>query len=347
MNLVQLQCLVAIADADLRLDLAAIHAGVSQRALLGHIKQIEQELGLNLVLRRGRALEALTRTGAGVVRRARTVLDGVASIRDSGAYEDAGQAGALVIAATHTQARYLLPAPLAALRRLYPRLSLVLQEPVPRRKGRVAGLRADLIIHSTSGEAPVAEIAIPIYRWKRSLVVLPGHPLARLGRPPTLSDLIEHPLIGHASANRVPSFLQRAYQGHALQPQLSISTPNADLVKAYVRNGAGVGILPQVTIVESDDDLLQLPAPEQIDGGTTWMIVPGDRPLRDCVESLVHLLAPHLSTTALSARLRGTRIGKSPEIPDWEPPKADEGSGAGLGDSPGRHRLEAPSGVSC
>lgn len=317
MNLVQLRCLVALADADLRLSLAARQAQVSERALLEQLKQIEVELGLPIVLRRGRRIEAITRAGIGIVRRARTVLTGVAGIQEFSFRQALPRPQQLIVCASHTQAKYALPRALAAFRKAFPDLTLLVREPSLRHRGQAREPCADLVICSTSGSPPGHGAAIPLYSWKRSLVVPRGHPLAGMGAALTLRRIADFPLISDCPWTRGDSSLQRAFAGEGLQPQVSVTTPNADLVKTYVRAGAGVGILPEMALSQEDLAMFACATLPGVARCVTWAVVPRNRPLPDSTLQLVRLLAPHLETWPLRPMLEGKAVGCWPDIPCW------------------------------
>jgi LysR family transcriptional regulator, cys regulon transcriptional activator len=318
-NLVQLRCLVALADSDLRLSVAAHQAHVSERVLLEQLKQIEQELGLPIVLRRGRRIEAITRAGTGIIRRARAVIAGVAGIQEFSFQEGAGKPGRLIVCATHTQAKYALPGALAAFRKEFPNVTVLVREPLLRHEEQEVETCADLVICSTSGSPPGDGAAIPLYTWRRSLVVPHDHPLAGLGSGLTLRRIADFPLISYHPSTRRESSLLRAFASEGLQPQISVTTLNADLVKTYVRAGAGVGILPEMALSQKDRVMFACATLPGVASCVTWAVVPRNRPIRDSTLHLVRLLAPHLEARPLRPMLEGKTVDSWPEIPHWPP----------------------------
>ena len=67
MTLVQLRCLVAIADAGLNITLAAERVHATQPGLSKQLKQLEDELGFKLFVRKGKSLDAFCPMGPIVV----------------------------------------------------------------------------------------------------------------------------------------------------------------------------------------------------------------------------------------------------------------------------------------
>ncbi|MCE4509061.1 LysR family transcriptional regulator, partial [Xanthomonas hortorum] len=72
MTLTQLRYLVAIADAELNITLAAARVHATQPGLSKQLKQLEDELGFLLFVRKGRSLDAVTPAGVEVIERARS-----------------------------------------------------------------------------------------------------------------------------------------------------------------------------------------------------------------------------------------------------------------------------------
>lgn len=63
MTLTQLRDFVAIVDAGLNITLAAERVHATQPGLSKQLKQLEQRLGFQLFVRKGRSLESLTEEG--------------------------------------------------------------------------------------------------------------------------------------------------------------------------------------------------------------------------------------------------------------------------------------------
>ncbi|MEI7037033.1 LysR substrate-binding domain-containing protein [Fulvimonas yonginensis] len=295
MTLVQLRYLVAIADAGLNITLAAERVHATQPGLSKQLKQLEDELGFRLFVRKGKSLDAVTQAGREVLERARTILAEAANIRAIAANLRNETQGELRIATTHTQARFALPAPIAALSLAYPQVSVHLQ---PGQDTDVlnqleAG-RVDLAVISTAGAPPATGIALPAYRWHRVVVAPAGHALARRGLPPTLAELAAQPLISYDSSLRPESSLRHAFETAGLQPLIAMTAGDADLIKTYVRAGLGIGVLAEMAILGTDADLQVLPADHLFPQCTTWIVLRRETVLREYVLEFIARFAPHL-----------------------------------------------------
>lgn len=319
MTLVQLRYFVAIADAGFNITVAAEHVHATQPGLSKQLKQLEDELGFLLFARKGRSLEGLTPAGTQVLTHARRLLAEAANIRAFAANQRRDVHGQLLIATTHTQARFVLPPALSHLHRAYPQLSLHLQPSADADVlTQLARGEADLALISTAGDPPADGIAIPLFRWHRVVLLPKTHALAKAGGRPGLDDLAAYPLVSYESSIRPDSSLRRAFAARGLEPQLAMTARDADLIKTYVRTGMGVGLLAEMAVSAVDDaDLVALPAPESIPVCTAWAVLPRERVLRDYTIDLLVALAPQLDRHDLRRVLAGHQAPAWPTPPSW------------------------------
>ena len=318
MTLTQLRYLVAIADSGLNITQAAERVHATQPGLSKQLRQLEDELGFQLFTRKGRSLESIAPAGVRVIEHARKVLAEVANIRSYAANERGEYSGRLLLATTHTQARYVLPPAIAAIKREFPQVSVDL---LAAGDSDVLGKldQADLALISTAGSVPQGGVAVPLFRWRRVLLVQNGHPLAGLQRAPTLVELAHHALISYESSTRTDSSLQRAFAGAGVTPQIAMTARDANLIKTYVRAGLGAGLLAEMAIGGREDaDLRILAAPAEIPECITWAVIPRGRVLRDYALSLLHWLAPQLDRRDLRRVLEGNQDPNWPPPPGWD-----------------------------
>ncbi len=328
MTLAQLRYLVAIVDAGLNITLAAERVHATQPGLSKQLKQLEDELGFPLFLRRGKSLDSLTPEGAEVVERARTMLGEAANIRILAESLRTDTRGSLMIACTHTQARFVLPQALGRVRRALPELMLRIH-PAEREDvvQRLARGTADIGLISTSSDEAPEGLALPVYRWDLVAVVPREHPLADVPTP-TLAQLAAHPLVSYDSTLLPGSSLQKRFAAEGLKPQVGLTAPDADLIKGYVRAGLGVGILAEMAMVPADAASLRTLSLQPIFGPcTTWLLLRPDRRLSRPIETVLGALAPHIDRIALRRWLAGDRGHElvPGAIPHW-PPAAWESS---------------------
>lgn len=319
MTLTQLRYLIAIADSGLNITLAAERVHATQSGLSKQLKAFEDELGFQLFARKGRSLESITSAGERVLDHSRRILSEARNIRSYAANERGEHQGRLVLATTHTQARHVLPWVIAGVKRAFPSVSVHLQP------GAIADVlkqlakgEADFAIISTSGEPPAGGLAVPLYRWKRMVLVPRAHALARPDRAPSLAELAAHPLVSYESSLHPSSSLQQAFAAAGLAPRLAMTALDADLIKTYVRAGLGVGVLAEMAVGSGEDaDLVSLPAPAELPDCVTWALLPHARVLRDYALELLKAIAPQLDGRSLRRVLEGNEEAAWPEPPQW------------------------------
>lgn len=319
MTLAQLRYLIAIADSGLNITLAAQRVHATQPGLSKQLRQLEDELGFQLFVRKGKSLDAVTQPGEQVIERARVILAEAANIRSIAANLRNEARGELRIATTHTQARFALPAAIAALNARYPHVSVHLE---PTRDAdvlaRLDAGQVDLAIISSAGAAPTSGISLPAYHWQRVIVTPSGHALAGRTKLPTLTELATLPLVSYDSSLRPESSLRRAFEAVGLTPQIAMTAGDADLIKTYVRAGMGVGILAEMAVHDGDADLDALSADHLFAPCTTWVVLRRDSVLREYTLAFIELFAPHLGRREVARVMAGDHSEATwTEVPHW------------------------------
>ena len=319
MTLTQLRYLIAIADSGLNITLAAERVHATQPGLSKQLRQLEDELGFQLFVRKGKSLDSVTHAGQHVLERARTILAEAANIRSIAANLRNEARGELRIATTHTQARFALPPAIGALSQRYPQVSVHLQ---PGRDAEVLAQlearRVDLAVVSSAGAPPTVGIALPAYRWQRVIVAPKGHPLTTRKQLPTLDELATLPLVSYESSLKAESSLRRAFDAAGLRPQIAMTAGDADLIKTYVRAGLGIGVLAEMAMLSSDTDLDVLPADHLFPACTTWIVLRRESVQRDYVLEFISQFAPHLDRRDVVRALASDPPRTDwPAVPHW------------------------------
>jgi DNA-binding transcriptional LysR family regulator len=318
MTLVQLRYLVAIVDAGLNITLAAERVHATQPGLSKQLRQFEDELGFKLFHRHGKSLQDMTPAGAGVLRRAHTILAEADNIRAIAANLRSEARGSLRIATTHTQARFALPDVVGAFTRRHPEVSVHLNP--GREAGVLPQLRqgiVDLAVVSGSGGPPPASIALPAYHWNRMIVVPKDHPFALGTRPLTLIELAAQPLVGYESSMQPDSALQQTFDAAGLKPRIAMTAGDGDLIRTYVRQGLGVGVLAEMAVASDDRDLVALSADHLFAPCTTWIVLRDGLVPRDFLLDFIHEFAPHLDPRDILRAIAGDSSAGWPAAPHW------------------------------
>ena len=310
MKLIQLRYLVAVAENDLNITHAARVLHAAQPGVSKQLKLLEDELGLQLFERKGRALVKPTDAGLKVIDRASQIVRQARSIKALAADLRKEDAGALSIATTHTQARYVLPAVLTKFREKYPKVRLHLHQGNSEQIADLAATdRIDFAI--ATGNSPIFSglVRLPCFRWHRCIVVPQGHPLGEISKP-TFADLAQYPLITYSFSFSGPSSLMELFAEEGLTPNVALTAWDSDVIKKYVREGLGVGVIANLAIDGTEDaDLKVRDGSHLFPAHTTWAGFRRGVLLRGYMYDFLQMLAPHLD----SRRVRGAEQTASQE----------------------------------
>ena len=319
MTLTQLRYIAAIADAGLNITTAAERVHATQPGISRQLRQLEDELGFQCFVRKGKSLESITAAGAQVLARARVILAETANIRILAANLRSESDGELVIVTTHTQARFVLPTAVASVKRRYPNVGIRLEPHGDTELIELLGKgTADLAIVSTSGAPPNADLAIPIFHWDRRILLPRNHPLATPGRTPRIGELAEYSLVSYESSLAAESSLRRAFVEAGCDLKLAMTTRDADLIKTYVRAGLGIGVLAEMALAAEDHaEMCVLPTEGLLPTCTTWIVVHPNRVLPNYALDLIAALAPHLDSRDVTRVIQGATAATWPTPPHW------------------------------
>jgi DNA-binding transcriptional LysR family regulator len=302
MTLNQLRYFAAIADAELNITLAAQRVHATQPGLSKQLKQLEDELGFQLFVRKGKSLASITPAGEQVLARARLILEESRNIRALAANLRRATTGSLQIGTTHTQARYVLPPVLGRLHQDFPDVAIrIVPGSSAEMLDQLAAGDLDLVVLSTTGSPPAGVVALPAFRWDRVIVVPRGHALAQRTGLVTLEDLARWALVTYEPASGGASSIGRAFAAASLEPRFALTALDADVLKTYVANGLGVGILAPMALDAADDQRFEvLDAAHLFPRCTTWIARAPGRVLPRYAADLAALLAPHIPRSAFA-----------------------------------------------
>lgn len=306
MKLQQLKYLLAIVDNGLNITAAADRLYTSQPGVSKQLKLLEEELGLQLFSRKGKSLSRVTRAGEQVVVRARTVMEEVEQIRRLAADFYQEEEGTLTIAATNTQARYVLPGIVRELRHQYPKVSLNLHQGT---SDQIADMmtRNDIDFAIATGSNDLFDdlLQIPGYHWDRIILVPNGHELTKIDRELTLQDLARHPLVSYVFSFDGETALKRTFAEQGLEANVVFTARDADVIKTYVRMGLGIGVVAGMAY-EPDDHkhLTAIKVNGLFPRSTTWIGFRRNTVLRCYMADFIRLFAPHVSAEQIDKAAR-------------------------------------------
>lgn len=215
----------------------------SQPGVSRQIRELEDELGVEIFERNGKRLTGLTEPGKGILLIVDRLLLEAENLQQASLEFAGKKTGTLTVATTHTQARYVLPKVVQAFRSAFPEVRIALQQSSPEHIAEwVLSGKADVGI-ATEGLSQFEDlISFPCYAWQHVIVVPEAHPLGRITQP-TLQDLAAYPLITYDRGFTGRSHIDAAFQAAGLTPDIVLTAMDSDVIQQYVALGLGVGIV--------------------------------------------------------------------------------------------------------
>ena len=265
MNLHQFRFVQEAARRNLNLTEAAKALHTSQPGVSKAIIELEEELGIEIFARHGKRLKRITEPGQHVLKSIEVILREINNLKRIGDQFSTQDSGTLSIATTHTQARYVLPVPVASLRKAYPKVNVSLHQGAPDQVARmVLDETAEIGIATESLSNYPDLITLPCYEWQHVLVLPIDHPLTQQSRI-TLEDLAQWPLVTYHPSFTGRTRIDTAFAQKHLTPRIALEAIDSDVIKTYVRLGMGVGIVAEMAVRDATDtDLVVRP------GGTLF-----------------------------------------------------------------------------
>jgi LysR family cys regulon transcriptional activator len=303
MNLQQFRILQEAVRSGFNFTEAAVALNTSQSGVSKHMKDLELELGVDLFERRGKRMLGLTEAGRSVMGYVERILADATSIkRVTGNLRDPAS-GELVIATTHTQARYTLPDVVKRFREELPQVRLAISQSDP--ADIVARLRdgtAHIGIATESLCAAPELAAFPYYTWRHVVIADRNDPLAGCSDL-DLRVIAARPIVTYGNGFTGRPLIDAAFRENGLEPDIVVSAIDSDVIKSYVALGLGLGIIAETAFQpERDHDLVRI-AENLFPEATTYIAVPRGRFLPGYAHRFIELCRPELSAATVHAAL--------------------------------------------
>lgn len=262
----------------------------TQPAITMTVQKLERELGSKLFERSGRGVRL---TGAGQT--LREMLGPLLEQFDSAGarlHENvaAAPAGAVRVGADEAAALYLLPGPLRALLKLYPRI-----EPVVRCQTRTETL-ADL----RTGEIDFGVLSLPVVPRDLSCrpflrsdrVLIAARSFGRVTRGPvTWEKLSTCPILLPPKGSPLHELLDRRFRQHGLSCQAVLQAGSWETLKQYAGLGLGIAVVPGFCLQRGDRRLIARPVRSLFGHDTYGIVLARNRPPSTAVRLLIERIA--------------------------------------------------------
>ena len=274
----------------------------SQPGVSRQIRELEEELGVDIFERNGKRLTGLTQPGKAVLPIIERLLLEAANLQEAGNDYAGLKSGTLSVATTHTQARYVLPQIVQTFRQSFPDVRVALQQSAPEHIAEwVLSGKADIGI-ATEGLAQFDGLAsFPCYEWHHAIVVPENHPLLS-EKKLTLESLAKWPLITYDQGFTGRSHIDDAFSAQNLQTDIVLTAMDSDVIQQYVALGMGVGIVASMAIgPHSNQHLKAIAADHLFAPNTTRVAVRRGAYLRAYTLEFILQLAPKLKRAEILA----------------------------------------------
>lgn len=248
MNFQQLRSIREAARRGYNLTEVANVLFTSQPGVSRQIRELEEELGVEIFERNGKRLTGLTNPGKGILPIIDRLLLEAENLRQASEEYSGETNGTLTVATTHTQARYVLPKVVQAFRTAFPNVRVALQQSSPEHIAEwVLSGNADIGIATEGLSQFDGLISFPCYRWNHVIVVPEGHPLLGFSTV-GLAQLAAYPLITYDRGFTGRSHIDDAFKNAGLATDIVLTAMDSDVIQQYVSLGLGVGIVASMAV---------------------------------------------------------------------------------------------------
>ncbi|MFC3913624.1 HTH-type transcriptional regulator Cbl [Pseudaeromonas sharmana] len=307
MNFQQLRIIREAARREYNLTEVANALYTSQSGVSRHIRELEDELGIELFVRHGKRLLGMTEPGKELLVIAERMLNDANNIRKLAETFANREHGRLHVTTTHTQARYALPRVVKEFRSQFPQVQLELHQGGPDEIVRLlqAG-ETDIGISSERLDQADGIVAFPYYTWHHNIVVPAGHPLTQQPEL-TLARLAEWPIITYQSGLTGRARVDEAFAAAGLQPEILLTAQDSDVIKTYVELEMGVGILADMAFdARRDTGLVQLDGSHLFAAHTAWIGLKRGQYQHNFAWQFIQQCNPQLALSDIQARVFGS-----------------------------------------
>ena len=307
MNLHQFRFVQEAVRRNLNLTETAKALFTSQPGISKAILELEEELGIDLFVRHGKRLRRVTEPGQEVLKAIDVILREVANMKRIGEEYSKQDAGTLSIAATHTQARYVLPEPVAQLRRRFPKVQVSLHQGSPSEVVQMLlDGTADIGLATESLSEPEDLVSLPCYEWEHVIVMRADDPLAAFEKI-TLEQLAGETLFSYHPSFTGRRRIDAAFAQRRLKPNIALEAIDSDVIKTYVKAGLGVGIVAEMAVRDDPPggELVTRPAGHLFGKNVTRVAFRRGAYLRGYVLTFAELLSDRLTRPLLLRALGG------------------------------------------
>ena len=305
MKLQQLRYISEVARQSLNLSVAAQVLFTSQPGISKEVRNLEEELGVDIFVRHGKRIVAITEPGRAILEIARRVLGDVENLKQVGQEFTGQQHGELTISTTHTQARYILPQVIHRFTRRYPQVRVSLRQGSPDQSWQVVKSgQADIGIAAETTKPYDNVVTLPCGGCERAVLVPVGHPLLKTKKL-TLEAIAAFPIVTYDSAFSGVTKFHQVFAARGLTPNVVLTAVDSDVIKTYVELGMGVGIVARVAFDRKRDTGLRVLDGRKLFGSSTTLLgIRENSYLRGYTYDFIEMFDPDLTRAVVNEAMR-------------------------------------------
>ena len=307
MNLHQFRFVQEAVRRNLNLTETAKALFTSQPGVSKAILELEGELGIDIFARHGKRLRRVTEPGQQVLKSIEVIMREVNNLKRIGDEFSKQDAGTLSIATTHTQARYVLPQPVALMRKRFPKVNISLHQGTPEQVARMVIDEVADIGLATESMAQFDElVTLPCYEWHHVAVMPAAHPLAQVERI-SLEHLAAESLISYHPSFTGRTRIDQAFAARRLAPDVVLEAIDADVIKTYVRLGLGIGIVAEMAMRDDapGGELVSRPVGHLFGQNVARIALKRGAYLRNFVYAFAEMMSDRLSRALINRAMEG------------------------------------------
>ena len=313
MKLIQLAYLCGIVDHGLNVSIAANALHTSQPGISKQIRLLEDELGVDILIRRSNRIVGLTDQGQAIVTIARRVLWETKNIRLVGGEGRTERLHPISIATTYVHARYVLLPLITRFRARHPKVTFHIQQCSHDEILELVGNGGvDMGVSTLPKKPPEEIVALPFLKLHRALITPRDHPLAKKQKV-TLQDLAKYPMITSSTAQPTGITVLNAFRARKLVPDIVLSATDADVIKAYVEAGVGIAVLSaEAYDAKRDIGICAINVDHLFEPLTSYITINRYSHLRSSIAEFIQLLSAKWTRDAVEAALKSNSpLGKT------------------------------------
>ncbi|MDJ0974389.1 MAG: LysR family transcriptional regulator [Planctomycetota bacterium] len=272
---------------------AARKLHMTQPAVSLHVKALEQHLSARLLHRDARGVR-LTKAGAVLLEAADDVLASLEEATRRIREIESPERGSVVLACGDTVALHLLPPVITQFRKTHPNAEIQVMNHGSRTiLEMVLRREADLGLVTRPLWLDPALQARSLHIERMRLALPRKHPLAAKKKV-DLADLEGASAVLLAKPAETRQLIDRALIKKGVRLDVVMESGNLEVVKAYVRTGLGLSILPDLAITGQDERRLAIrPLPDDFPQRKIALVRRKDRKPGLLVTSLLSIVAEH------------------------------------------------------